>query len=335
MVPEGIKTTTPASSKRRFGFKNIAIGCLGLLALLLIGLAVLYLTGYFAGTHQKVDVEPAFSPDGSRIAFTSLRQGNRDIFVVNADGSNLRQLTSNPLAFFSLWNNYSDMSADWSPDGKQIVFASARNNTKMSYTAFDIYVMDGNGSNVKKWWVSDWLDSDSIDYHPGWSPDGKRIVFCSDGNGSDRNIYVAAVEQDSSSLQSWTQFTGSNVDYPSWSPDGSKISFAMNFYDSDVHNIFVINPGGKAKYLAIGSHPTWSPDGQRIAFSRTGRTNTDIYVINADGSGESQLTMNAGDNTSPDWAPDGSKIVFSSSRNGDTLLYLMNADGSNVVQLTH
>jgi Tol biopolymer transport system component len=115
------------------------------------------------------DVAPTWSPDGSRIAFQSLRGGNEDIYVMDADGSNLIRLTTSVAA---------DMHPAWSPDGTRIAFVSSRG------ADYDIYVMNADGSGQTAL-----TNGDGMDEQPSWSSDGQRIAFTSDRN-NDVGLYV-------------------------------------------------------------------------------------------------------------------------------------------------
>ena len=136
---------------------------------------------------------PAWSPDGRRIAFQSNRDGDTEIYVMNADGSNTSRLTNN---FF-----YSDSSPDWSPDGSRIAFHSTRDG------GFEIYAMDADGSNVVR------LTNNSVDdANPSWSPDGRRIAFDSNRDG-DSEIY--AMDPDGSNVVRLTDNSAVDVN-ASW-----------------------------------------------------------------------------------------------------------------------
>src|SRR5881394_531409 len=166
-----------------------------------------------SGTQKLIDGEssttfsvthPAWSPDGSKIAFAATRNGNWDIYVMNADGSNVTRLTTDPA---------NDVAPDWSRDGKQIVFTSTRGEGWR-----DIYVMNVDGTNVKR------LTSDpASDNNPVWSPDGSKIAFSSDRvGGGDTEIYV--MNADGSGMTRLTFDPGPN-DMPDWSPDGALIAY--------------------------------------------------------------------------------------------------------------
>jgi Tol biopolymer transport system component len=121
--------------------------------------------------------------------------------------------------------------------------------------------------------------------------------------------------------------------FPSWSPDGKRITFTSG-RDGSGWKMYAMNADGSALTLETTNFPgypgkpypfRWSPDGKRIAF--TGSL-PDVYVINADGSGETRLTDNPTTDFFPSWSPDGNKIAFVSNRDGSTAIYVMNSDGS-------
>ena len=119
--------------------------------------------------HDAFDSVPTWSPDGRRIAFGSDRDGNREIYVMNADGSGVTRLTDNDAI---------DSGPAWSPDGRRIAFSSTRDGR------FEVYVMNADGSGVTRL-----TDNDAFDWHPAWSPDGRHIAFQSNRDGN-WEIYV-------------------------------------------------------------------------------------------------------------------------------------------------
>ncbi|MHC4173024.1 MAG: DUF3160 domain-containing protein [Planctomycetota bacterium] len=189
-------------------------------------------------------------------------------------------------------------------------------------------------------------NNDVDDFSPRWSPDGQKIAF-----ESNHDIYV--MNSDGSEQTRLTINPGYDIS-PCWSSDGQKIAFAT--YRDGEHDIYVMNAdGSEQKNLtnnpAIDGGPCWSPDGQKIAFHRgggpappPGRGNSDIgnsdisdiYVMNADGSEQKNLTNNPAFCGGPCWSPDGQKIAFHLSLDGRNLeIYLMNADGSVQKRLTN
>jgi Tol biopolymer transport system component len=148
---------------------------------------------------------PAWSPDGSQIAFTSRRDGNNEIYLMDPYGHNLKRLTFNPT---------DDFAPAWSPDGKQLAFLSDRDAQTGVYS---IYIMNAAAS-----WVKRLTNDGGNDYTPAWSPDGSTIVFRSDHNGQ-ADLYSVSV--DGTNLTNLTNTPKSNEWSPSWSPDGTLIAF--------------------------------------------------------------------------------------------------------------
>ncbi|MBM3142683.1 MAG: DUF5050 domain-containing protein [Chloroflexi bacterium] len=257
---------------------------------------------------------PAWSPDGTKIAFQADRIGSSDIYVISVDGRNQTWLTDNPAP---------DWNPVWAPDGKRIAFQSDRDGNA------EIYVMNADGTNQKR------LTNDPApDWNPVWSPDGKKIVFQSNRDGSDQ-IYI--MDADGSNQTRLTKMPGANWE-PAWSPDGKKIAFKSN-RDGNAE-IYAMNADGSNQTRLTNnpspdSYPKWSPNGAKIVFQSDRDGNTEIYVMNADGSDQKRLTNNPASDWGPSWSPDSAKIAFQSDRDGNTQIYVMNADGSNQKRLTH
>lgn len=162
-----------------------------------------------------------------------------------------------------------------------------------------------------------------------------QIVFHTDRDGN-QEVYV--METDGSNQTNLTNNTASDF-HPAISPDGSKIVFASNRDGND--EIYIMNADGtnisQLTFTPAGivnSQPAWSPDGTQIAFTRfTGSQNFEIFVINTDGSGETNLTNHPAEDGQPDWSPDGTQIAFASNRDGDSEIFIIDVDG-NVTQLT-
>jgi len=268
----------------------------------------------------------AWSPDGRKIAFASRRDGDREIYLVNADGSGTRNLTRNPAA---------DFAPIWSPNGRKIAFESDRDRDA------EIYVMNADGSGQRNLTRNSLLDE-----NPVWSPDGRKIAFI---GTREHNSDVYVMNADGSGQRRLTRGMGplfrlrgtpsglSRPPSPAWSPDGQRIAFLGK--PNGGWELYVINVNGsdqrRLTYSGAGS-PAWSPDGQTIAFvSSSPEEAFGVYVVNADGSGQRNLSRSLAYDAEPAWSPDGRSIAFRSTRDGNAEIYVVNADGSGLRRLTH
>ena len=274
----------------------------------------------------------------ARIAFSSEREGNPEIYVMDADGKNQRRLTN---------NRHEDWSPVWSPDGKRIVFFSNRDghvHVIRGVPTYEIYVMDNDGGNLQRL-----TNNPNDDRSPSWSPDGERIVFQSNrdkDNPGNYEIYV--MDTDGGNQQRLTDNPNQD-ELPSWSPDGKRIVFS-SVREGHFENKFGItdeiyvmdNDGGNLQRLTENRKndwfPSWSPDGKRIVFSSDRKgdfENFEIYVMDNDGGNLQRLTENRVYDWSPSWSPDGERIAFMSERDGNNQIYVMDNDGDNPQNLTN
>lgn len=247
-----------------------------------------------------------------RITFTTNRDGNFQIYVMNEDGNSPTRLT------FSGTNDFGPL---WSPDGTRIVYG------KCGDAACDVVVMkaDGSGERVV-----------AANGFPGaWSPDGNQIAF-----GRSDEVFI--VNADGSGETNLTN-TASSWEFPhDWSPDGTRILFGSNRDGADNPELYVMNVDGTGVVRltdnpAVDARARWSPDGQRIVFAsdRDG-PDMDIFVMNADGSGDAtDLTQDGFYDDYAAWSPDGTQIAFESDQDGDVEIYTIPAGGGGLVQLTN
>ncbi len=183
-----------------------------------------------------------------------------------------------------------------------------------------IYVMNVDGTGQANL-------TNSYDWRPAWSPDGRRIAFYSFRDG---NFEIYVVNADGTG-QTRLTYNPAWDRYPAWSPDGRRIAFVYGRGGNE--EIYVMNADGTGQTRltynsADAQWPTWSPDGQYIAFMSDLYGNWEIHVINADGTGQTNLTKNPATDWNPAWSPDGQRIAFASDRDGNFEIYVMNADGT-------
>ena len=251
--------------------------------------------GTFKKLTSVIDSYPMFSPDSKEIAFESNRSGNFEIYTMNVDGSNIRQLT---------FDTAFDGTPAWSPDGNLIVFASERDNDP------EIYIMNADGSHQKR--IKNAKGDDS---HPKFTHDGKRIIFCSARSTPDLTV--------------------------DWSKQWIEI-YTMNIDGTDVQQV--------SHFRTVSTFPSLSPDANKIVFRMVtaqpgynwdlsnSERNSEIFVMNNDGTNPVNISKNAAFDGWPVWSADGNKILFASNRRGPanvSQIFMVDADGNNLQQLSN
>ena len=243
-----------------------------------------------------------------RISFSLFAGGSDEIYTMNPDGSDQRQITS------TTGDNF---DADWSPSGARFAFTSTRD-----VTSTNLFAMNADGSNQVRLTGPGGLNAE-----PSWSPDGAKIVYVT-AVGTGRALMT--MNADGSNK---TQITGTLpfATAPVWSPGGTSIAFAM--VSGSNLDVYRINPNGSGLTrltTAAGNDdaPTWSPDGTKLAFTTLREGQSKIYSMNADGTAQTRLTNDPVPDHRPAWSPDGKKIAFDRAGGGVAGMYVMNADGS-------
>ncbi|MFQ6041507.1 MAG: DPP IV N-terminal domain-containing protein [Candidatus Poribacteria bacterium] len=271
-------------------------------------------------------------PSDFRIVFISDRDGSQDVWIMDEDGSNLKNLTRGKKS--------KEEDPTVSPDGKQIAFVSDRGPNKQRW----IFIMDANGRHQKN------ITEGSGEEFPVWSPDGTKIAYTGLA-GNSLSIYII-------DIANWDPEAGMPKEFnitgppstdmtPCWSPDGDKMAFSSNRQGNNLEiytmDVDLVNPNPDnivglnrlTKDKKVDREPNWSPDGKKIAFSTNRDGNWEIYVMDTKGENLVNLTNDPAKDQSSCWSPDGKKIAFSTNRDGNWEIYVMDADGANPVNLTN
>ena len=257
---------------------------------------------------------------GTQIAFVSSRSGSKEIWVMDYDGANQRQLTA--LKSISL-------TPRWSPDASRIAFTCFAPYAGVTSAQICMYSLD-TGKQVS---FPRFRGTNST---PAWSPDGTQILFSSSMLGNPE-LFVSDIN--GGRPKRLTIANGASIS-PTWNPrTGQTIAFVS---DRDGYpQLFLMNSDGTSTTkldlpdMGYVIDPAWAPNGQLLAFSwRRPSGNYDIYVMDAASQQLVELTRDQGRNERPSWAPDGRHIVFESTRGGTRQIWTMLADGSQPHQLT-
>lgn len=255
----------------------------------------------------------------SQIAFVTDRDGNNEIYLMNDDGSAVRNLTNHAS---------NDRHPAWSPDGSKLVFSSRRDEGN-----FDIYLLEVDTLAVTR------LTSDGNNTRPAWSPDGGRIAFSSDRYGG-KDIMIMNTD---GSGQLQLTVGDSDDDQPAWSPDGLYIAYAAG--ETNERDIYVIRASDGAAFATLTSDagddflPAWLNDStrSRLAFTSTREGSQDIYMIDPLTGGDLQRLAGADSNErQPNWSRDGGTLLFVSDRanGGERNIYSKSVGGGDLRRWT-
>ena len=279
-------------------------------------LGILNFTFLFIAIYQSFAKAPLLP----KIVFASNRDDNREIYMMNPDGTQQVNISR---------NKADDVSPKWSPTGEQILFASDRDRFLGS---FDLYLMDADGSNVRPV-----FEKSADRRHPVWAPDGKQIAYTRIENGEWR-IYIGTIDGKKEEQVA----IGSS---PTWSPNGTEIAYIGDALGAPRRIRLLKVLTKKLTFLPFPKvpewvrAPAWSPKGQKIAFAwlREGFKAETIYTMKRDGTGVEQIIAAAGSGArEPAWSPRGDTLLYSQTdANVVTHIFKIALAGGKPIQLTH
>lgn len=255
----------------------------------------------------------------TKIAVSCDRTGKKEIYVMNFDGTEVKQVTRHRSIAFA---------PAWSPDGTKIaysLFTRHHNNVKN----IDLYEFDFATSTIRLL-----SNRKGINSGAAYSPDGKKIALTMSFRG---NPEIFTLDPTDNTVTRITSSFGFDVD-PSWSPDGSKMAFVSSRTGTSM--VFSMASDGshvqRLTYAGVyNATPSWSPRNNKIVFAGMVDHKFDIFTMNPDGTNIERLTKNQGGNEDPYFSPDGNFVAFDSDRAGQKSIYVMNIDGTYVRRLTY
>lgn len=286
-----------------------------------LGVAIIAAT---VGVIAVVGSASAGPTPGGMIAYTSMFDGQADIYSMEANGSGQFNITHDKTI-----NTKIDVEPSWSPDGNLVAFERqhvSRNSDAV--TGSDIFLVKSDGTKLGNLTAS--VRPNVRNSHPSWSPDG-MIVFTSNRDGN-FDLYTMKANGMGLSRLTKTKAPVQNLE-PQWSMDGNTVVFTRTtvsptLSESGIYLVKVatgtVGRLTSSRAESTDHSPVFSPDGTRIAFASDRAGSNDIYVISSNGRGLVQMTQKLSDDDSPTWSPTGTKIAFLSDRTGASEIFALN-----------
>jgi len=292
--------------------------------------------------NSKSDFGPVVSADGSKVAFWSDLDGDPEIYVMNNEGTGLRQLT---------FNTANDTAPSISGDGGKVAFQA-----DVGGPDFEIFVINSDGSGLLRL-----TSNNDEDMQPSLSSDGLTVAFISTGaldpagSNPEGDAEIFVMRTDGTGIRQLTSNAADDTS-PSISAQGSRIAYQSASLASS--EIFIVNSDGTGRTRLTNNvdddvSPSISANGGKVAFSSTGpailapplatlanriadaANPYEIFIVNSDGSGLNQLSSTLGDNFEPSLSGDGTRVAYVSTGDGDREIFIVDSDGRGLTQITN
>ncbi|MGY1683796.1 TolB family protein [Geodermatophilus sp. SYSU D01176] len=246
--------------------------------------------------NDVTDDQPVWSPDGRRIAFVSTRDGNAEVFVMDADGSDVVQVTDTATTPDGV--EVRNDSPAWSPDGRTLAFVSNRDDPEG-----EVYRVAADGTRLQRLTTNPFV----TDNAPAWSPDGRHVLYSVTPPADDADLY--RMRPDGSQIRQLTDTPDVDESTPEYSPDGRTIAFSRFDLLAGERDLATMRAtGGPARHLTGEPDrdewfPRWTADGRQLAFWAQDGTRSTAWLVDRDGTDLRPLTAGTANDSSPDPRP--------------------------------
>jgi TolB protein len=250
----------------------------------------------------------------TKIAYVAQQGTARELFVMDYDGYDTRQLTA---------DGFLNLMPQWSPDRRFLIFTAYRNRNSQDIDMIEL-------ATGKRWTV---ISFGGLNITPSLSPDGNFLAFASSYEG---NSEIYRLDTRTKAIQRLTVNPSGDLS-PSWSPNGRELVFVSD-RGGGPQLFLMSSDGSNVRRLTFegdyNAAPVWSPRGNWIAYVCRTHREYKLCIISPDGQKRTQLTTGPGVDDSPSWSPDGRHLAFSSTADGKSHIYMIDADGKDRERLT-